>query len=96
LQTMESAATVILFTRVMKTLLPSKKRDMARLSNEPSNDPWEATTAANASADGPLAVAADADEGPTDCRMVQQSMRAASCPRFDVRDFIHTSSICSI
>ena len=46
--------------------LPSNRRDIARRSNEPSSDPWEATTAASASADGPLAVADAADAEPNE------------------------------
>src|SRR6516225_366435 len=78
LHTTESAATVILFTRVMKSLLPANRPNMVRLSNPSSSDQWEATTAANASADGPLAVsvAARADDELAACPIVQQSTAA--------------------
>src|SRR5580700_6476773 len=80
LQTMDSAATFILLTRGMITPLPSNRRIIARLSNGPSSDPCEATTAANASADGPLAVAdaAAPDEAAAAYPMTPASARAAS------------------
>src|SRR6516225_3649809 len=98
LQTMETAATLILLNRGSMGALPSNRRDIARRSNGPSSDPREATTAASASADGPLAVAdaADADEKPTTCPMAQKSITVASRFVADVRaNFIYVSSICS-
>src|SRR5262252_480442 len=90
LHTIESAATAILFPREMIRPLPSNRRDIARLSNGPSRDPWEATTAANASADGPLADAADAEEKLTNSPIAQQTVTAASSFTRDVK-FMYAS-----
>jgi hypothetical protein len=69
---------VIFLTRGMIRLLPSNRRRIARFSDALSGDPYAATTAANARADGPLADAADAADTGAMCPMAQDNARIAS------------------